>query len=191
MKNINNFERKSIGETLKLRPIKPCEGRFSDETIRLLEANVEHAQWLPHQCEQCGKMVDGRLHEGKWIPDAHWNSVSPRRPTQSNCSRPSAQRDMLLTELTAQCLRKNRSSVCVLRKSVSLPPRAFANSDLRLFSGWPGRSFNKDGNVRCSRIGSVSPLLRRTLSGLAWCPKLRLLARSGTCTCESLEQEFS
>ena len=79
-------------------PMKPCDGRFSDETIHLLEDNVDRAQWLPHRCEQCGKMVDGRLHKGTWMPDVHWNSVSPRRPAQSNRSRPSAQRDLSLTE---------------------------------------------------------------------------------------------
>jgi hypothetical protein len=73
-------------------PVKPCDGRFSDETIRLLQANVDRAQWLPHLCEQCGKMVEGRLHKGHWIPDPHWNSVPLRRPSAApNGSRSLAQ----------------------------------------------------------------------------------------------------
>ena len=79
-------------------PMKPCDGRFSDETVHLLEANADRAQWRPHPCEQCGKMVDGRLQKGKWIPDVHWNSVSPHRPRQSNRSRPLAQEDITRRE---------------------------------------------------------------------------------------------
>jgi hypothetical protein len=59
-------------------PKKPCEGSFSDETIRLLLANLNRAQWLLHSCARCGQEVGARLDKGHWSPDLHWPSV-PRR----------------------------------------------------------------------------------------------------------------
>jgi CheY-like chemotaxis protein len=59
-------------------PMKPCAGRFSEETIQLLQVNENHAQWLPHACEQCGQPVVARLALGHWTPEPHWPSV-PRR----------------------------------------------------------------------------------------------------------------
>jgi CheY-like chemotaxis protein len=58
--------------------MKPCAGRFSEETIQLLQVNENHAQWLPHACEQCGQPVVARLSLGHWTPEPHWPSV-PRR----------------------------------------------------------------------------------------------------------------
>jgi CheY-like chemotaxis protein len=59
-------------------PKKPCAGRFSDETKQLLQVNENHAQWLPHTCEQCGQPVMAGLIGGHWTPEPHWPSV-PRR----------------------------------------------------------------------------------------------------------------
>ena len=59
-------------------PMKPCAGRFSEETIEILQVNENHAQWLPHPCEQCGQPVVARLTGGHWSPEPHWPSV-PRR----------------------------------------------------------------------------------------------------------------
>jgi CheY-like chemotaxis protein len=59
-------------------PMKPCAGRFGEETNRLLMVNENHAQWLPHDCEQCGQPVMALLIGGHWTPEPHWPSV-PRR----------------------------------------------------------------------------------------------------------------
>jgi hypothetical protein len=67
-------------------PVKPCEGFFSEETNRLLVANVGRAQWQLHPCERCGQQVGARLDKGRWVPEAHWPSVrrwpSPRSATK-------------------------------------------------------------------------------------------------------------
>jgi hypothetical protein len=60
-------------------PKKPCDGFFSDETIGLLLANVDRAQWLLHPCARCGQQVGARLEKGHWTPEMHWPSV-PARP---------------------------------------------------------------------------------------------------------------
>jgi CheY-like chemotaxis protein len=59
-------------------PKKPCAGRFSEETNQLLLVNENHAQWLPHTCEQCGQPVMARLIGGHWTPEPHWPSVARR-----------------------------------------------------------------------------------------------------------------
>ena len=61
-------------------PIKPCDGSFSEVTIRLLLANTDHAQWLPQPCERCGQSVGARNEKGHWLPETHWPSI-PRRPS--------------------------------------------------------------------------------------------------------------
>jgi hypothetical protein len=61
-------------------PVKPCDGLFSEETIRLLLTNAGRAQWLLHGCERCGQQVGARLDKGRWSPDLHWPSI-PRRPS--------------------------------------------------------------------------------------------------------------
>jgi hypothetical protein len=60
-------------------PMKPCDGSFSEETNRLLLANVDRAQWLLHECARCGQQVGAQLDKGRWSPEVHWPSV-PRRP---------------------------------------------------------------------------------------------------------------
>ena len=61
-------------------PKKPCEGSFSEETNKILLANVDRAQWLLHPCAVCGQQVGARLEKGRWTPEAHWPSVPPRPP---------------------------------------------------------------------------------------------------------------
>jgi hypothetical protein len=60
-------------------PKKPCEGFFSEETNKILLANIDRAQWLLHPCARCGQQVGARLEKGRWTPEPHWPSV-PRRP---------------------------------------------------------------------------------------------------------------
>lgn len=60
--------------------VKPCDGFFSEETNRILLANVGRAQWHLHPCERCGQQVGARLDKGRWSPDTHWPSV-PRWPS--------------------------------------------------------------------------------------------------------------
>jgi len=63
-------------------PVKPCDGSFSEETIKLLLANADRAQWNLHKCERCGQQVGARLEKGHWTPETHWPSV-PRRPSRN------------------------------------------------------------------------------------------------------------
>jgi len=59
-------------------PQKPCDGFFSQETINLLTANRDHAQWLLHPCDRCGQQVGARIDKGRWVPENHWPSIPPR-----------------------------------------------------------------------------------------------------------------
>jgi hypothetical protein len=61
-------------------PKKPCEGSFSEETLKLLLANTDRAQWALHPCARCGQQVGARLEKGRWAPEMHWPSVPPRPP---------------------------------------------------------------------------------------------------------------
>ena len=56
-------------------PVKPCEGRFSDELQTVLNRNRDRAQWANHPCEVCGLVVGAKQDRGKWIPGQHWPSV--------------------------------------------------------------------------------------------------------------------
>ena len=56
-------------------PVKPCVGTFSEETLKQLVKNNDHAQWLSHPCDLCGQKIGARLQAGKWVPDPHWPSV--------------------------------------------------------------------------------------------------------------------
>jgi CheY-like chemotaxis protein len=67
-------------------PAKPCNGRFSDETVQALLKNVERAQWLPHTCELCGQLLGARLEKGHWVPEPHWPSVVARRTSGSTAA---------------------------------------------------------------------------------------------------------
>lgn len=71
-------------------PVKPCEGSFSEETERVLIANIDRAQWLPHPCTDCGSHIGARFEKGRWVPDTHWPSI-PARPA-SRLSKDSAKR---------------------------------------------------------------------------------------------------
>lgn len=56
-------------------PVKPCEGRFSDELQLTLTRNKDRSQWALHPCEVCGLMVGARQDRGKWVPEQHWPTV--------------------------------------------------------------------------------------------------------------------
>jgi hypothetical protein len=56
-------------------PAKPCEGRFSDEVLEVLQKNTDRAQWANHTCQTCGVAVGATLDKGKWVPEQHWPSV--------------------------------------------------------------------------------------------------------------------
>jgi CheY-like chemotaxis protein len=59
-------------------PVKVCVGQFSDETVRVIQENLDRAQWQPHRCERCGQKVEARLVKGHWSPDPHWPSIARR-----------------------------------------------------------------------------------------------------------------
>jgi hypothetical protein len=69
-------------------PVKPCDGSFSLETIKLLLSNVDRSQWLLHTCVRCGQQVGARVDKGVWVPDTHWPSV-PRRPSSRSAAKAS------------------------------------------------------------------------------------------------------
>jgi hypothetical protein len=56
-------------------PVKPCDGRFSDELQAVLNRNRDRAQWANHTCEVCGLAVGAMQVRGKWLPEQHWPSV--------------------------------------------------------------------------------------------------------------------
>ena len=62
-------------------PLKPCEGSFSEETIQILQRNVDRAQWHVHLCVRCGQKVGARLEKGHWVPETHWPSIPKRAPS--------------------------------------------------------------------------------------------------------------
>ena len=72
---------------------KPCAGSFSEETIRILLANIGRAQWLPHPCAVCGQQVGAKLQMGHWVPEQHWPSVSLRKPTRPAVRDPEPPKD--------------------------------------------------------------------------------------------------
>ncbi len=71
-------------------PAKPCEGRFNDEVLELLNKNKDRAQWANHTCEVCGKAVGATQDRGKWVPEQHWPSVKyhPRHGSEKKPAEP-------------------------------------------------------------------------------------------------------
>jgi hypothetical protein len=63
-------------------PLKPCEGRLSDQDQEALRRNRNREQWAQHRCETCGRIVGVEVAMGKWQPERHWPSISyPARKT--------------------------------------------------------------------------------------------------------------
>ena len=62
---------------------KPCKGKISDETQRLLRNSEGRAEWGVYPCEVCGQSVGVFEANGKWVTERHWPSVvySPRKPS--------------------------------------------------------------------------------------------------------------
>jgi hypothetical protein len=56
-------------------PVKPCDGRFSDDLQAVLTRNRNREQWAMHSCELCGASVEAVQVHGKWVPEQHWPSV--------------------------------------------------------------------------------------------------------------------
>ena len=71
-------------------PAKPCEGRFSDEVLEMLNKNRDRDQWANHTCEVCGLSVGAKIEKGRWIPEQHWPSVKfqPRKTSEKKKSVP-------------------------------------------------------------------------------------------------------
>ena len=70
-------------------PVKPCEGRFSDDLLELLSKNRNREQWGIHKCEVCGASVGAQQVHGRWVPEQHWPSViyPPRSPVAKRYDR--------------------------------------------------------------------------------------------------------
>ena len=70
-------------------PVKPCEGRFSDELQGVLTRNRNREQWAMYTCEVCGASVGVVQVQGKWVPEQHWPSVTyaPRNPAAKETHR--------------------------------------------------------------------------------------------------------
>lgn len=56
-------------------PVKPCDGRFSDDLQEVLTRNRNREQWAVHTCQTCGASVGAVQTMGKWVPEQHWPSV--------------------------------------------------------------------------------------------------------------------
>ena len=57
-------------------PVKPCDGRFSDDLQEVLTRNRDRAQWGVYTCQQCGASVGAIQVNGNWVPEQHWPSVT-------------------------------------------------------------------------------------------------------------------
>jgi hypothetical protein len=57
-------------------PTKPCAGSFTEETINLLEHNIDREQWKEHRCSICGQSVMPEQLKNRWVPEQHWASVA-------------------------------------------------------------------------------------------------------------------
>ena len=56
-------------------PVKPCEGRFSEEVLSSLGNARDRSHWAVYTCEACGAAVGAVQDKGKWLPEQHWPSV--------------------------------------------------------------------------------------------------------------------
>jgi hypothetical protein len=71
-------------------PLKPCEGKLTEESQEALRRNRNREQWAQHQCETCGRTVGVEIAMGRWQPERHWPSIAyPARKTSGVQSRPS------------------------------------------------------------------------------------------------------
>ncbi len=75
-------------------PVKPCEGRFSEELQATLASNKDRVQWAVHPCEVCGVEVGATLDKGKWVPEQHWPSVKYPRKTVEKKPQPQPEHDL-------------------------------------------------------------------------------------------------
>jgi hypothetical protein len=57
-------------------PVKPCDGRFSNDLQEVLNRNRNREQWAVHTCQLCGTSVGAVQIHGKWVPEQHWPSVT-------------------------------------------------------------------------------------------------------------------
>jgi hypothetical protein len=57
-------------------PLKPCDGKLTDEIQDAIRRNRNREQWGSHVCATCGRTVGVELVMGKWIPERHWPSVT-------------------------------------------------------------------------------------------------------------------
>jgi hypothetical protein len=57
-------------------PLKPCEGKLTEQSQDALRRNRNREQWAQHRCETCGRTVGVELAMGRWQPERHWPSVA-------------------------------------------------------------------------------------------------------------------
>jgi hypothetical protein len=57
-------------------PLKPCDGKLTDEIQDAIRRNRNREQWGSHLCATCGRRVGIEHVMGKWVPERHWPSVS-------------------------------------------------------------------------------------------------------------------
>ena len=84
-------------------PVKPCDGRFSDDLQEILNRNRNREQWAIHTCEVCGAAVGAMQVQGKWVPEQHWPSVTypPRNPVVARYDRSGSSREEALSGRSA------------------------------------------------------------------------------------------
>jgi hypothetical protein len=73
-------------------PLKPCDGRFSDDLNEVLTRNRGREQWALHTCAVCGASVGAVQVQVQWVPEQHWPSVKypPRETTTKGRDRATA-----------------------------------------------------------------------------------------------------
>jgi hypothetical protein len=69
-------------------PLKPCEGKLSEESHEAIQRNKSREQWASHRCETCGRNVGVELIMGKWVPERHWPSVAYASRTRKALAEP-------------------------------------------------------------------------------------------------------
>jgi hypothetical protein len=70
-------------------PLKPCDGKLTEEVQEAIRRNRNREQWGSHICATCGRRVGVEHVMGKWIPERHWPSVTyPARKVPASSMRP-------------------------------------------------------------------------------------------------------
>jgi len=84
-------------------PLKPCDGRFSDDLQEVLTRNRNREQWAIHTCQVCGAAVGAQVVHGKWVPEQHWPTMKypPRNAPTARHERSARPNEGAVSSLSA------------------------------------------------------------------------------------------